>query len=255
MRIEVLMMTMIMVIFKTFIIVIYKTMTMVIFEAMMMVVMTRVTQSGSRLCRKFPFLLFALFSPSGRWKTTKTARFSILFLRYFCIFSVCLSYFRCLDKWRVRKLANSSLTSQYDHFGDYSAHVWPTDKYVIKATCSNRSFLNLALPNHDGKIFLVDLILCTEANQDSESVCCCKCKCSLIKSCFSPGKLKSVLSVLEELYLDACIPHIYHFFSTEFVLAKFVSTQKCVNNDKLSLWQNCAIRDKTNFSAKQHKLY
>ena len=92
MRLEVLMMTMIMVIFKTMIMVIYKTMTMVIFEAMMMVVMTRVTQSGSRLCRKFPFLLFALFSPSGRRKTTKTARFSNplppLLLHFLCVFVI-----------------------------------------------------------------------------------------------------------------------------------------------------------------------
>ena len=82
--------TMIMVIFKTMIMVIYKTMTMVIFDAM--VLMTRVTQSGSRLCRKFPFLLFALFSPSGRWKTTKTARFSNplppLLLHFLCVFVI-----------------------------------------------------------------------------------------------------------------------------------------------------------------------
>ena len=75
---------------------------------MMMLSMARVTQSGSHL-QEVSLFVFALFllrlmEDNKRYKT----------LRFFCIslVHVCLSYFQCSDKWRERRLVNSSLASK-----------------------------------------------------------------------------------------------------------------------------------------------
>ena len=93
------------------------TMIMVIFKMLMIcrILMTRVTQSGSHLSRKFPFLLFVSFSPPAEdGRQEKLLVFAppcpLLLLFSHCP-NMCLSYFQYSDKWRVRKLANSSLAS------------------------------------------------------------------------------------------------------------------------------------------------
>ena len=62
------------------------TMIMVIFKMLMIcrILMTRVTQSGSHLSRKFPFLLFVSFSPPA--EDGRQENFSSLPLpvHYFC---------------------------------------------------------------------------------------------------------------------------------------------------------------------------